>query len=86
MKTLPLWKLVVERRLEMAEITRVDRPAEPAAEMRGVELQRVDTTPDRTTIFVAGSREGAGALADALGGKLAEASADELRARAPAAP
>jgi hypothetical protein len=85
MKTLSLWKIVVDRPLDMAEIVRLDRQAPPADEMQGVELQRVDTTPRRTAIFVASSRAGAKALADALGATHAEASADELRARGPAA-
>ena len=89
MKTLPLWKVVVERPLDLAELTRLadalPAAAEPPAEMRGVELERVDTTPRRTTIFISSSREGAKALADALGAKHAEATEAELRAPGPAA-
>ena len=85
MKNLPLWKVVVDRPLDMAEIMRTDRQADPADEMQGVELQRVDSTPRRTTIFVASSRAGVKAFAAALGAKHAEASAEELRAPGPAA-
>ena len=48
-------------------------------------LQRVDTTRGRTVIFAASSPEGAKALAAALGAKVAEASADDLRAPGPVA-
>ena len=89
MKPLSLWKVVVDRPLDMAEVMRVadtvPAATDPAAEVRGVELQRVDTTRGRTVIFVASSPEGAKAFADALGAKLAEASADELRAPGPVA-
>jgi hypothetical protein len=89
MKPLPLWKVTAERPLEMAEVLRiadgVAAATDAAAAMQGVELQRVDTTRGRTVVFVASSPEGAKALAAALGGKLDQASADDLRTPGPAA-
>ena len=89
MKPLLLWKVVVDRPLDMAEIIRiadgVPAATDPASEVRGVELQRVDTTRERTVIFAASSPEGAKALAGALGAKVVEANADDLRAPGPVA-
>jgi acetolactate synthase small subunit len=91
MKAPPLWKVVVKRRLEMAEVMliadEVPDVTDAAAEIRGVELQRIDTSRDRTVIFVTASPESARAFAATLKGsekdipRYAEASPDELMAR-----
>ena len=73
MTDIPLWKVVIDRTIDLDEViaaadmvpaaTPVDAP------VRGVQLQRVDTTERATVIFVSTSDEGAKAFARILGGR-----------------
>jgi hypothetical protein len=63
-----MWKLVVERPLSLSEVVGIadEVPAVTPgdAEVRGLELMRVDTSRNRTVIFAAGSAESIASFAE----------------------
>lgn len=96
MTNIPLWKIVVPETLDIeAVLDAADTTpglTSEAAEVLGVELQRIDQSKRGTVIFATSSKDGAEVFARLLGRKaegdarLDEGSVDELLSREPIEP